>query len=247
MNLLREDQSTLSIDQWNHISNLIHCFDEHNALRIVQQFIEKQNTLPIRLRYKFNDLTDLYKSFLTKVQIFENNEDAHSLCLQDRSILIHTTVKLMASFGGLFLLHQTKILYDPVFFTNNMLLFGTDGMASCKQTASHLDDDMTFVKLIMAMSSFSTFNYTTFQNTIPKNLIDVKKVLRIQNTYVDLAWRYMVYKHGYQHAILRFTQLVRCFLYFVRATSESDEHQVYTHIIDTVGEQIEQALVLAHR
>ncbi|CAF3971453.1 unnamed protein product [Rotaria sordida] len=52
-NLLESDQPTLNIDQWNLLSNLVHCFDENNGYGFVEHFIEDQNRLPLKLRFKY--------------------------------------------------------------------------------------------------------------------------------------------------------------------------------------------------
>ncbi|CAF4033683.1 unnamed protein product, partial [Rotaria sordida] len=49
----KSDQPTLNIDQWNLLSNLVHCFDENNGYGFVEHFIEDQNRLPLKLRFKY--------------------------------------------------------------------------------------------------------------------------------------------------------------------------------------------------
>ncbi|CAF5191264.1 unnamed protein product, partial [Rotaria sp. Silwood1] len=52
LNLLQSDQSTLTVDQWNLISNLSHCYNEHSGLSIGENFMCQQNKLPLKLRFK---------------------------------------------------------------------------------------------------------------------------------------------------------------------------------------------------
>ncbi len=56
------------------------------------------------------------------------------------------------------------------------------------------------VKIILNIIGFSTINYTKYENTQPINLIDLKTIIDIQDTYTELAWQYLVYK--YTHLIL---------------------------------------------
>jgi hypothetical protein len=183
---------------------------------------------------------------LTKIQqIFVKNGDYLSLSSQDRNTMIHTTVKHATTFGGIVALDQTKLFGDPLFFKSNETLFGLDVMAAAKHVADYLDYDMTFIKLIIAVLSFSPTNYTVFTNTSVRNLIDIKTILRIQDTYTELAWRYMVYKHSHEHAVTRFSQLIRNIFYLQRAVVGVDTVQEYTDIVNSVVEQTKHIVIIS--
>ncbi|CAF5054902.1 unnamed protein product [Rotaria sp. Silwood1] len=59
-NLLQSDQSTITLDQWNLLSNLVHCFDENSGYTLVESFIEEQNRLPLKLRFKYSLVYDFF-------------------------------------------------------------------------------------------------------------------------------------------------------------------------------------------
>ncbi|CAF1026379.1 unnamed protein product [Rotaria sordida] len=62
LNLLQSDQSTLSTDQWNLLSNLVHCYDEHSGYSMAVCYTREQNALPSKARHK---VTSVIISFLT--------------------------------------------------------------------------------------------------------------------------------------------------------------------------------------
>ena len=243
MDLLQTDRSTLSFDQWNHISNLIHCFDEHGALTIVQRYSSEQNSLPIKCRHKPESIAQLYRTLLNKTQLFQKNGDCLLLSSQDRSTLIQTIVKHTAGFGAATVLRQMKLYDDPIFSTNNMVLFGSDVMANAKRISDYRDEDLTFIKLIIAVLSFSTINTTVFTNTIPINWIDIKTIIHIQDTYIELSWKYMVYKYSYEDAVRRFVRLLRCLFHFQRAMNQGNARLEYTNLMDTVVEQMGKTFI----
>ncbi|CAF3417450.1 unnamed protein product, partial [Rotaria sp. Silwood2] len=81
LNLLQSNQSTLSIDDWNHLSNLTHCYDEYNEFSLVQNFIYEQNNLPPKMRYKLTRINEFFLSFINRSHYFyENNTYFISLC-----------------------------------------------------------------------------------------------------------------------------------------------------------------------
>ncbi|CAF1188449.1 unnamed protein product [Rotaria sordida] len=93
LNLLRSDQSTLDVDQWNLISNLSRCYDEHSGLSIGQTYMHEQNKLPHKLRYKCASVSELYQMMFNDAQLlYKNNRDFRCLSADDRSILLHSTL-----------------------------------------------------------------------------------------------------------------------------------------------------------
>lgn len=67
LNLLRADQSTLSVDQWNQISNIVHCFDDYCGFSFVESFVKEQDTLPLKIRFKYTSVSDFFTSVMTSV------------------------------------------------------------------------------------------------------------------------------------------------------------------------------------
>ena len=123
MNLLRSDQSTLSIDQWNLLSDLVHRFDEHSGYAFVEHFIQDQNMLPLKLRFKYSSVTNFIMSLNSKVQlIIEKNRDYLSLSLHDRTTLLRTTVEYTTSVGGIFISCQHQLFDYPSFDQLQQLL-----------------------------------------------------------------------------------------------------------------------------
>ena len=97
MNLLRIDQSTLAVDQWHVLSNLSNCFDHHSGLYIGEQYMSEQSNLPPRFRYKSASIIELYLMFIDGTQsIYKNNGDFLSLCSDDRSLLLLSTLPEVA-------------------------------------------------------------------------------------------------------------------------------------------------------
>lgn len=181
---------------------------------------------------------------MTKTQLFQKNEDCLRLASHDRSILIQTIVKHTAGFGAATVLRQMKLYDDPIFFTNNIVLFGSDMMANAKRISDYRDEDLTFIKLIIAVLSFSTVNVTVFTNTMPNHWIDIKTILHIQDAYIELAWKYMVYKYSYEDAVRRFIRLLQCLFSFQYAITRADTRLEYTNLMDIVVEQMEQTLTI---
>ncbi|CAF1562067.1 unnamed protein product, partial [Rotaria sp. Silwood1] len=155
-NLLQSDQSTITLDQWNLLSNLVHCFDENSGYTLVESFIEEQNRLPLKLRFKYSLVYDFFTSMMGNVQIaFEKNRDFLSLSRHDRITLLRTTVEYTSTIGSIFTLRQYKLFNYPSFYESAEIIFQPSATVFIKRVIDQLDPDNTFIKLILAIVAFS--------------------------------------------------------------------------------------------
>ncbi|CAF1121944.1 unnamed protein product [Adineta steineri] len=236
-----EQISTLSYDQWNLLSTLVYSFDEYSRYSLVEQFIEDQNTLPVKLRFKHSIVTDFFTSIMSKIQlVYEKHRDILSLSHDDRSILFRKTVEYTSSISGIYVLRQTKLLDDFTFSKSSEIIFQPIGMIFIKRIIDQLDHNDTFIKLIFAVIAFSTINYTVYRQSTSMNLINIKSILSIQDIYVKLTWQYLLNQCNHTQAVLRFTKLIRCLLLVISMTVEAHESKEFTKMINSVIEQTQQ-------
>lgn len=241
LNLLRSDQSRLTIDQWTLLSNLVHCYDEYSGFSIAQRFIRQQNELPPKMRFKLAALSEYLTSMLCTGQLlYERNADFISLCSHDRSILLHNTMKYVSGLGSCIITRHIRVLDDPAMYKSIESMYGSTALANGIRAVDQLDSDTIFIKLALALLAFSTFNYTYYTNTPPNNLINVKAILYIQDTYTELIWRYLVYKYNHQRAVLCFSNLTRCIFLINNSLIEMHRVKQYQDIIDSIVKQTEK-------
>ena len=245
LNLLQADQSTLSVDQWNHLSNLVHCFDEYSGFAMVQQFIDGQSSLPPKFRFKHQSVNTFFTLMMSNVQLMvEKNRDFVSLTLDDRITLLRSTVEYTTNIGAAFLLREGQLLDRPDFFRSTELIFRPSAVALTKRLIDHLDPDMMFLKIMISIVAFFTSNYTMYPSTPFTHLKDMKAVLRIQDAYTELVWRYLLYKHSYRDAVLCFSNLIRCLLLVNDSVVEAHDAPEVTDIIHSVVHLTEERLTL---
>lgn len=225
------------------MSNLIHCYDEHSCLSVTDRFVREQSALPLKSRFKIAAVNVFIESLVgTGDLLFAKNADFHSLDTHDQSLLVHTKLKYVGAFGGCFALHSLNLYDNRGFCQSIELAYGLDTITSSRRTAARLDADAVFMKLIMAIVLFSTMDLTFFANAPPVNFHDVKAVVRIQNVYTEVAWRYLVYKYGSDQAVVRFSNLIRCIFAANYSLACAFECGQYQDVVDVVIEKIEQTL-----
>ncbi|CAF1030239.1 unnamed protein product [Rotaria sordida] len=243
LNLLRSDQSTLDVDQWNLISNLSHCYDEHSGLSIGQTYMHEQNKLPHKLRYKCASVSELYQMMFNDAQLlYKNNRDFRCLSADDRSILLHSTLSHTVTLSSNFILFKIGLMNYPAYYDAVGIISHPSVISVAQRLASRLDVDIIAMKLFLAILSVSTVNYTVYSNIHPVNLSNIKQILDIQDRYIELAWRYLCYKYNHKETVKYFSNFIRLFITLTEGIVISQDVQWFTDAIDSVVQRTKQAV-----
>ena len=244
MNLLRSDQSTLTVDQWNLLSNLCHCYDDYAGLSIGEQYMSQQNSLPPRLRFKSASVIQLYQMTLDAGQsLYKNNRDFLSLSADDRSILLHSTSPYTGSVSSNFIVCQIRLVESPTYYdTLEMITSETIVSMMKRLLPTRMNFDVIVVKLFLAILSFSTIGCSIYSNNSSGNLSNIQEVLRIQDRYIELTWRYLLYKCDYEQAVKCFSDFISCIFLTTEAVVEARDVEWFTNTIDSIAQKTEQTL-----
>ncbi|CAF1217390.1 unnamed protein product [Rotaria sordida] len=241
LNLLRSDQSTLTVDQWNLLSNLSHCYDEHSELSLGLCLMNEQNNLPLKSRFK-NEA--LIKYFQVAMKGDKNNQDFLSLSIDNRSTLLISTMKHTADISTNFMHYMTGLLNIPAFYVTVALITHPTVVPTVKRIVERIRFDIVIIKLLLAIVCFSTINYTTYSNIPSMNLSNIKQILNIQDKYIDLLWRYLLYKYNYAQAIMYCSDLIRCLFAATEFLYRTDFVQFFNDKINFLVQQTDQSLNL---
>jgi hypothetical protein len=76
------------------------------------------------------------------------------------------------------------------------------------------------------------------------NSLNTLAIFRIQNTYVEVLWKYLVYKYGYYESVQRLMKLIQYLLAGTDAVFESQSIEKHVNDIELLVEQTELTLVL---
>jgi hypothetical protein len=147
--------------------------------------------------------------------------------------------------GGLcscLIARHIRILDNPAMFKSIENIYGSTTLANGIRAIDQLDSDNMFIKLALALLTFSTLNYTYYTNTPPDNLIHIQTVLYIQDIYTELIWQYLVYKYNHQQAVLCFSNLIRCIFLINNGIIEVHELQHYQDMMNSIIKQTEMTL-----
>lgn len=246
MNLLRADRSTLSIEQWNLLSNLVHCYDEHSGISVADRFVREQNVLPLKSRFKVTPVNDFITSLVgTAHLLFEKNADFLSLSSFDRAHLLRGRVQYVGGIGACFLMHTMGLYTNPGFSRTVKHIYGLATFEGSHRTGAQADSDLVFMKLVFAIVLFSTFDYTVYAGQPSVHFENLRCILKLQDTYIELAWRYLLYKYDHCQAVRCFAKAVRCIFALIDGHVGVDRCEHFTQMVDHVVKQVEGTLTIS--
>ncbi|CAF3519760.1 unnamed protein product, partial [Rotaria sp. Silwood2] len=150
VNILRSDQSTLTVEQWDLLSNLSHCYDEYSGLSLGERFMNEQNSLPPKIRFKSEVLIKYFSvSFEGTQLLYKNNQDFLSLSLDDRFTLLNSTMEHTASLSTNYIYHVIGLLSCPIYYDTVALITHPSVVPIAKRLAERIQFDMVVMKLFL--------------------------------------------------------------------------------------------------
>ena len=244
-NLLARDLSTLTVDQWNYIFNITHCYEEYHSLSFAHQTIDEQQKLPLKRRFKGHLVEQIMQSFASNVQpLYTKNADFLALSSSTRSALLRRTMSPVASLSCCFLVHTSQLLSNSPFYQMMECTYGSTSSNYVRRTAERLDRDVVFVKLIMSLLIFSTFDwFPDPSRDHSMDLSDAKTIVNLQNRYIELMWKYLIHRDDDQRAVRCFSNLLRA-LFTMQSSLASIEGEQYLRMIDHLVQQTEKSFNL---
>jgi hypothetical protein len=239
LNLLTSDQSELNFEQWNLISKLMRCYEEHKILSHIKQFIQEQTSLPIKMRCKVSSIDRLFGSILSEVELFfKSNVDFLSLCSHDRSILLRCAMENAGSFSSVLVFRHAQLFDQSVTVDSIEAMYESIVKNLTNRLIGKADRDETFIKLGIAIFAFSTTNCSNYTNIGCNYLKNIKDILRIQDMYVEVAWKYLLYKYNHAQTVICFTNFIKTLLLINLAITEAHQSQHHKSIMENLIEKI---------
>ena len=237
-NLLNAKHLELNLDQRNLLLSLNQYCVEHNILSYVQQFLQEQTSLPIKLRYKIASWNVLFGSILHGIGLFfKLNNNFLSLCSDDPSNLLRYAMENAGSVTVALVLREIP-LFDYLEMTESVSINLT------KYLPKEIACDVTFIQLSIAMFVFSIMNCTGYSDNGLEQLTSRQDIFRIQGLYAEVTWKYLLYKYDHTQAVICFISFVKSLLFINHVIIEIHQSEQHKRMIGNLIEKINQQVVL---
>ncbi|CAF4488423.1 unnamed protein product, partial [Rotaria sp. Silwood2] len=266
IDLLQNDRSLLTTEQWSYLSNVINLFDSKAPVSNIRRLLEVQSTYPMKMRLKMaetNILIVINTMYQAVLPFVTNISHFGSLSLNDQSALIERNLRNVGGYSGIVISRDADVHSSPIFKTGFPLIYGSKVMNDAIKIYENADNDGTLIKLLMPTLIFSTacdlliptdenneniydnfhleFNVSTNEYRLISN---EKQILDIQNFYAEILFKYMIFRYGFKEAVLRFAALIKTSLDQSMCSLRGREVLKHKQLMQTIVKQTEQSLTL---
>ncbi|CAM4764581.1 unnamed protein product [Rotaria magnacalcarata] len=245
--LLQNDSSMLSHDQWNLLSNIIRSYDKQNVIKEVRCILESKSSLPAKLRLKPADTIDLMSKPLENIVLLMGNSP-HFCALSSnahRAVVSHNLI-LTGGLDGYFVARETDQLNNIHYMIASGALYGSDFMAQCAKDNERLEPNGNLIKIMLFVLIFSSnCSVVVFNGQEDINIMSsTSELIHIQDIYLAILWKYLIYLYGYNQAIVHFSAMVKSVLDMLRRVEDLSKNDTLERIITRVVTHAERSLVI---
>jgi len=248
ISLLRKDNSTLTFDEWNLLSNVIHAYDEQNLIIRIQSALREQSSLPPKIRSKISNTFDIISLFYNAIQPFlKSFPHFYNLPIDTRRILVQNNLNGIGSFNSLFAASEAKILDNEFCIAICNEIYGADFIKESQRLMTRIESNGTLMKMMLAILAFSS----NCSIVLPDRMFNLRNTLttdsivliQVQDTFIILLWKYLVYQYGFIEAIRRLNNLVKYYLDLLNRINEINNKR-HVEMVDVIIEKTTQELTL---
>jgi hypothetical protein len=212
---------------------------------LIRSFDSPTPTINFQVDHTFN----MFASFYTSVQSFVNAlPDFRALTLSEQSSLFSRNLHGLFNFCGTFMLRDAGMFDNTRNESYLVPLYGQEIVCQAEAIARRFDLDSSLVKLIHIVFAFSTNCYIVkFDPWLEEDafLHDSSRLLMSQNAYVEILWKYMIYRYGHEESVHRFAALIKQMLDLIVLSSDiyadNPHHQI---LVDDLVESAKITLVI---
>jgi hypothetical protein len=180
------------------------------------------------------------QSFISSTPDFRILTACEQFSLFERNLSATTVFCFVLVFSDAIISNEQKC--TDLFAT----IYGSEVLSQAKHINKELVCNSTIVKLMLIVLAFSSncFIVDTQENMLNDSFLqDTHCLLRSQNIYIELLWKFMIYHHDYYSAALCFSRLMQHFLNLVKYSAIAySKNTNYRQLIDNVFQKAKQSL-----
>lgn len=243
-----KDRSTLTFDEWTLLSNIVHAYDEQNTIVQVQKSLEQLSSLPPKIRSKRIDTVYLFSLCFRSIQPFiEHSSDFRNIPKDTRLVLIQNNLNTTGTLNAFFIANETQVLQDHFLFSTCINAHNENSVIKSQKIITRMEPNGTLLKIMLMVLGFSSnCSITQFKHGLDSTILsssDLNIIGRIQDKFIVLLWKYLVYQFGSDEAVRRLNRLVKNYLDVLLLVSEINSTKC-TNIIETAFENTLHSLNL---
>jgi hypothetical protein len=238
---------SLSDSEWTLISNIVHAYDTFSTIPQVHHIIESLSVLTDEMQFDEKNALSIVTLMYTSMQLFiRSSPDFQILTPNEQHSLFERNFHAVTVLCSVLVFRDAIIINNPKFIDIFTTVYGSEILLWEKRINKQLNLDSTIVKLVLIVLSFSSncFIVDVHQNMLNDNLLyGTYRLLGSQNAYIDLLWKYMIYRHNYDESVIGFSRLIELFLRLIKYSAIAYMNNVtHRQLVDSVLEKTKHSL-----
>jgi len=237
----------LTINEWTLLSNCLYAYDEQNLHGQIQYLLNQLASLPPQLRLRRFDTYNIIGQFYTSIQpLIEHSPDLNSLPLDARRVITKHNLNSTGAINGIFVCREMDLFRNPFFRNPCNIHYGSEFIIECTRNSARCDPNGSLIKMMLFIMAFSsncsivTFNEQESLTTM-SYAIDL---ISIQNVYITMLWKYLVYLYGFKEAVLRFSYIVKNIIDIIHMLELQPKNETHDLMVETIITETERALLI---
>jgi len=211
----------------------------------VKHIVGKKCSLPPKLRLKPADTLNLMSKLLkTILPLVERSPDVRRLSRDaHQALILHNSI-YSSTLNGYLINREIDLFRNPTYMSACSLVFGNDFMMKSVQDAERILLNGNLYKLMLFVLIFSSnCSIVVFNDKEDiRTIVSTIELIRVQNVYATVLWKYLVYLYGFNGAVMHFSAIIKNILDMLIRLEEISEHMARKIALDRVVTQAERSL-----
>ncbi|CAF3892800.1 unnamed protein product, partial [Rotaria sordida] len=241
------DPSCVSKNEWILLSNVIHAHDTSSAIPQIRRTIENLNApFSLHVSYSVSNVVEVILRMYTSMGSFiSSSPDFRILTINEQCSLFERNLHGIIALCSALYFRTTRIIDTPKCLEKFTLVYGSEIILQAKCINDQLDSDLTVIKLMLIILAFSSNCFIVHEKEKPQIDSLLNGTFRLfgsQNVYIELLWKYLIYRYGYYDSVIRYNRLIRVVLSLIKySASVYTTNEFYYHLVNEILAQIKQS------
>jgi hypothetical protein len=227
----------------------LHAYDTFSVIPGLNQILENLSPSAGECHFSAADALDIFSSVYTSMRLFlSSTPDFQVLSINEQQSLLERNLNGITSVCASIFFRDTHFLDNFKCCDSYIALYGLAMVKQTKYLINQLDPDSTLLKLMLIIIAFSSNSYLVdvHENICKDSLMfGTFRLYGSQNVYIELLWKYMLYRYGYVSTVLRFDRLVKFIIDKIRhSTNIYITNNIHYNFINDAVAKTKQNLII---
>jgi hypothetical protein len=176
----------------------------------------------------------------------EHSPDLNSLSFDARRALTKHNLSSVGAINACFLSRELNLFKNSWFLNLFNVHYGTEYLRECGRNSARFDPNGSLIKMMLFVMAFSSnCSIVSFNDQEPLSIMSSSiELIRIQNIYITMLWKYYVYLYQFKEAVIRFSHFVKIILDLIHMLELQPKNEAHELMIETIATETERVLLI---